>query len=192
MFVLTIDQRRSRTDIDRVGDVLETLSVYPVLRRFERTAGDEVQGVVGSSRTVVDIAVQLVEDGHWSVGIGIGTVDEPLPAVTRAGRGEAFEAARRAVTRAKSAPGGVAVEGSDQAAADAETVLTLLAFVAARRTEEGRAAVAIMREGATQIVTAERLGISKQAVSQRLSVAGWAAETKARELAARLLGKANR
>ncbi len=179
-------------DVDRVGDVLDALSRHTVLRPFERTAGDEIQGVLEDAATVVDVAVELVEDGHWSVGIGIGAVEEPLPAVTRAGRGAAFEAARRAVTRAKSAPGSIAVEGTKSAAGDAETVLILLAYVAARRTEEGRVAVQLMRGGSTQVVAAQRLGISKQAVSQRLSVAGWAAESRARDLAARLLGEADR
>lgn len=191
MFVLTIDQRRSRRDIDRVDAVLEVLADCATVRPFERTAGDEIQGVVAAPDVVVEVAIALIEDGHWSVGIGVGPVDVPLPAVTRAGRGVAFEAARAAVTRAKSTAGGVAIEGPRPAADDAETVLALLAFVVSRRTEEGRAAVELMRLGSTQAVVADRLGISKQAVSQRLSVAGWGVETKARDLAARLLGEAD-
>jgi len=189
---MTIDQRRSRRDVDRVDEVLELVAQHAAVRPFERTAGDEIQGVIADPETVITIAVGLVEDGHWSVGVGVGPVDEPLPVVTRAGRGAAFEAARTAVTRAKSATGGVAVEGESPYAADAETVLALLAFVISRRTEEGRAAVHLMRVGSTQAAVADRLGISKQAVSQRLSVAGWTAEVRASELAARLLGKADR
>ncbi|MCE5291074.1 MAG: hypothetical protein LLG14_17820 [Nocardiaceae bacterium] len=191
MFVMTIDQRRSRRDVDRVDTVLEALATYETFRPFERTAGDEVQGVVAAPEIVIDVAVALIEDGHWSVGIGVGPVEVPLPAVTRAGRGVAFEAARAAVTRAKSAAGGVAIEGSNPIVDDVETVLALLAYVVSRRTDEGRAAVGLMRLGSTQAAVADRLGISKQAVSQRLSVAGWGVETKARDLAARLLGEAD-
>ena len=94
---MTVDQRRSRRDIDRVEDLLSDLD-YALLRPFERTAGDEVQAVTDKPDVVVDVALDLLARGHWSVGIGIGPVQRPLPASTRAGRGPAFEAAREAVT----------------------------------------------------------------------------------------------
>src|SRR6476469_8935929 len=101
-----------------------------MVRGFERTAGDEVQGVTDSPDAVIELALDLIRRGHWSIGIGIGPVEEPLPASTRAGRGPAFEAARVAVERAKRAPAKMAVEGGDPArAADAEAALTLLALL---------------------------------------------------------------
>ena len=192
MYVMTVDQRHSRRDVDRVDGLIADLAAHRLVRRFERTAGDEIQGVADDPSVVVDIALELVRDGHWSVGIGIGPVDEPLPETTRAGRGPAFEAARTAVTRAKNTPAGIAVEGVDeQAAADAEAIITLLAMLVARRSREGHAAVAQVRQGLSQSEAADKLGISKQAVSQRLSAAGWQAEGPARALAARLLGEAD-
>lgn len=192
MFVMTIDQRGSRKDVDRVGAILRALADRTLVRQFERTAGDEIQGVTDNPDTVVDIALDLVRDGHWSVGIGVGEVEEPLPQQTRAGRGPAFEAARVAVTRAKNAPAAVAVNGSDtQAAEDVEAVLTLLALLITKRSTQGHAAVDQMRLGRTQSEAADKLAISKQAVSQRLSTAGWQAEGPARALAARLLGEAD-
>ncbi|EHI42786.1 hypothetical protein OPAG_07324, partial [Rhodococcus opacus PD630] len=170
MFVLTVDQRGSRRDVDRVAQLLTEFANRDLVRPFQRTAGDEVQAVVADPATVVDLALDLVGREHWSIGIGTGPVEEPLPAETRAGRGPAFESARVAVDRAKSAPGRVAVEGSDpESAADADTALTLVAVLVARRTEEGREAVEQMRHGSTQTEAAHALGISKQAVSQRLS-----------------------
>ncbi|MFM1726123.1 hypothetical protein ABEU20_004747 [Rhodococcus sp. PAM 2766] len=193
MFVLTVDQRGSRRDIDRVGPLLDDLAAHPLLRPFERTAGDEVQAVADDADTVVDLALDLVRREHWSVGIGVGAVEEPLPAQTRAGRGPAFEAARDAVERAKRTPSGVAVEAADpQAAADADAALTLLALLVSRRTPQGHAAVELVRRGLTQAESATELGISKQAVSQRLIAAGWHAEVAGRQLAARLLGRADR
>ncbi len=188
MFVLTVDQKRSRRSDDLVDGLLADFADHDFLRRFERTAGDEVQAVLDSPAAVVDIAVDLVERKTWSVGVGIGTVRTPLPASTRAGHGPAFEAARRAVERAKRAPARLAVEGSP----DAETVLTMLAFILDGRTDPGREAVALLRRGLTQSVAADTLGITKQAVSQRLAAAGWHAEGRARELAARLLDEADR
>ncbi|MFD4183777.1 hypothetical protein [Rhodococcus sp. NPDC058514] len=193
MFVMTVDQRASRRDVDRVDPVLREFADAPLVRPFERTAGDEVQAIADRADAVVDLALELAARGHWSVGIGLGPVESPLPASTRAGRGQAFEAARDAVDRAKNLPGSIAVTGPDPAAAaDAETALMLVALLVSRRSEQGRDAVAAMRDGLTQAQAAQRLGISKQAISQRLAVAGWQAETAGRTLAQRLLQEAAR
>jgi hypothetical protein len=193
MFVMTVDQRGSRRDVDRVDPILREFADAPLLRPFERTAGDEVQAVTERADVVVDLALELAARGHWSVGIGVGPVESPLPASTRAGRGQAFEAARDAVDRAKNLPGSVAVTGPDAtSAADAETALMLVSVLVSKRSDPGRDAVAAMREGLTQAEAAERLGISKQAISQRLAVAGWQAECAGRALALRLLQKAAR
>lgn len=192
MFVLTVDQRRSRRDIDRVPDLLEQCRHHHLIRPFDRTAGDEVQAVADDAATVATIAVDLVSTLHWSVGIGIGAVELPLPETTRAGRGPAFEAAREAVTRAKIAPASLAVSGPEATTAeDAETAATLVAMLINRRSERGREAVALMAGGLSQSDAADRLGITKQAVSQRLSVAGWQVETAGRSLVTRLLRAAN-
>ncbi|OZD44517.1 hypothetical protein CH252_22205 [Rhodococcus sp. 06-1477-1B] len=192
MFVMTVDQRRSRRDIDRVPDLLDRYRDFDLIRPFERTAGDEVQAVCEDAATVVAIALDLVATPHWSVGIGVGSVELPLPDTTRAGRGQAFEAARDAVTRAKNAPAALAVTAPEpEAAEDAETASTLVAILVARRSDQGREAVALMAEGMSQTDAAERLDISKQAMSQRLSVAGWHVENAGRTLAARLLNAAN-
>lgn len=192
MFVMTVDQRRSRRDIDRVPDLLDRYRDFDLVRPFERTAGDEVQAVCEDAATVVAIALDLVATPHWSVGIGVGSVELPLPDTTRAGRGQAFEAARDAVTRAKNAPAALAVTGPEpEAAEDAETASTLVAILVARRSDQGREAVALMAEGMSQTDAAQRLDISKQAMSQRLSVAGWHVENAGRTLASRLLNAAD-
>ena len=195
MFVLTVDQRRSRREIDRVDDLLVAMRHHNLRRHFERTAGDEVQAVVDDSpdgaRTVVNIALALVRTGHWSVGIGVGSVELPLPTSTRAGRGPAFEAARDAVTRAKNAPAAVAISAAnpEQSAGslDAETALTLVALLITDRTEQGHQACDLMEAGHTQTAAADILGITKQAMSQRLSVARWNIEAGGRTLVAHLL-----
>lgn len=190
MFVMTVDQRRSRRDVDRVDEILADLAEATMTRPFQRTAGDEIQGVTSDAEVVVDRALDLVRRGHWSVGIGVGDVEQPLPAQTRAGRGPAFEAARRAVERAKAMPGRIAVEGAGRDSTDAEAMLTLLALLITRRTAEGHAAVDLVRSGLNQSEAADRLRITKQAMSQRLAAAGWQAEQPARDTAVRLLARA--
>lgn len=195
MFVLTIDQRGSRHGTDRVPELLTALADVPTVRGFERTVGDEVQGVLDDPAVVVDTALRVLRDGGWSVGIGAGPVDEPLPASPREGSGAAFVLAREAVEAAKSRqrPVPVAVRGArPDDAEDADAVLVLLGSVAARRTPAGWEAVdaALARDDGGQEVVARALGVSQQAVSQRLRTAMWAEETAARPVAARLLTRA--
>jgi len=101
MFVLTIDQRGSTSDVDRVPELLAELSALSSAARFERSVGDEVQGVLERPADVVEIALHALRGGRWYVGIGVGAVDLPLPASPREGSGPAFVAARLAVDRAK-------------------------------------------------------------------------------------------
>jgi hypothetical protein len=193
VFVLTVDQRHSRRGRDRVEELLGWLATRPgVLRGFERTAGDEVQGVMVDAVAVVDVVLGLVRRGDWSVGIGAGPVREPLPASTRAGSGAAFELARKAVEQAKASPQCLAVGAPDRTrAAAAQAALNLLANVVQRRTDPGWEAVDLVSLGATQTEVADRLGITKQAVSQRLRAATWAPEVAGRDLAAHLLSAAD-
>lgn len=191
-YVLTIDQRASRSGDDLVPDLVRTLNrghtAERLVRRFERTAGDELQGVVSSAQAVVDITCVLIRSEKWSVGLGIGGVDEPLPRSTRAGRGAAFVHARAAVERAKSGPHRVGVVGDDAYRAEqVETVLWLLALLLARRTDGGWEVADLLAQGRTRREVAERLRISASAVSQRVHVAGIVEEQRARALAAQLL-----
>lgn len=192
MFVLTIDQRASRRRGDQVDGLLDWLGVCEraggFVRSFERTAGDEVQGVLQDAATVVDLALGIVRWRWWSVGIGVGPVDEPLPASARAGSGRAFEYARDAVTRAKSRPDHVAVTGAgSDHASDAEAVFGLLGATVQRRTDQGWEVVDLLATGLSQKEAADKLGVSPQAVSQRLAATLWHQERRARPLVAKLL-----
>jgi uncharacterized protein YerC len=193
VFVMTIDQRRSRRDDDRVEDLLKSLATAPgLVRSFERTAGDEIQGLLGSADRVVDIALHLVRDGGWNIGIGAGAVREPVPASVRAASGPAFERARTAVEQAKAASPHLCVVGSDaERSRDAEVLLRLLAEILQRRTAQGWEVADLLSKGLTQRDVATRVGISVQAVSQRARVAMWQHEPDARALAARLLEQAD-
>lgn len=194
--VLTIDQRDSRRDRDRVEDLLTALaelapSPARAVLAFERTAGDEVQGLLGSAEAVLDVATLTLRSGHWSVGIGLGAVNQPLPSSTRSAGGPAFEQARVAVERAKGTPELIALEGPEpRSAGHAETALALLSDLLRRRSEQGWAAADLLTSGLTQSAAAQRLGVSKQAVSQRLSAAMWQREERLRALTIHLLEQA--
>lgn len=191
-YVLTIDQRASRRGPDRVAAVLERLNgSVPAVLAFERTAGDEFQGVLADPVTVVDTVLQLVRLGGWSIGVGAGPVETPLPRSTRAATGPAFLSARRAVDAAKQRPARVAVRGAVAAdAADAQAVLTALAVVVERRSPQAWEAIELVGSHGTQAQAALDLGISRQAVGQRLAAGLWDLECDLRPTAARLLARA--
>jgi len=191
-YVLTVDQRASRRGPDRVGDALRLLEgSVPVLLGFERTAGDEFQGLLGDQAHVVDVVLRLVRMGGWSIGVGAGPVQTPLPESTRAGAGPAFLAARRAVDAAKQRPFRLAVRGAvPPEAADAQAVLSALAGLVDRRSEQAWAAIELVEQGRTQSDAATTLGISRQAVGQRLAAGMWELEKELRPTAARLLARA--
>lgn len=200
MIVLTIDQQGSRRVGDRVdallADLAQELSRHPTrspVLPVERTVGDEVQALLDDADLAVDLVLAVLRRGGWSVGVGCGAVDLPLPASSRAASGEAFVLARAAVERAKARAGAVAaaVAGHDRvAASDAEAVLCLVGAVARRRTAAGWEVIDALRDagaGARQESVAKTLGVTQQAVSQRLRTALWAEEVAARPLLARLL-----
>jgi hypothetical protein len=191
-YVLTVDQRASRRNPDRVADVLGMLNgEVPTVLGFERTAGDEFQGVLAAPEEVVDVVVRLSRLGGWSIGIGAGPVQTPLPQTTRAAAGAAFLGARRAVDAAKQRPSRVAVRGAVPVdAEDAQAVLGALTVLVQRRSEQAWEAITLVAAGRTQADAATALGISRQAVGQRLAAGLWDLERELRPTAARLLARA--
>jgi hypothetical protein len=191
-YVLTVDQKASRRGPDRVDAVLRELNdTVPAMLAFERTAGDEFQGVLGEPDLVVDVVLRLVRAGGWSIGVGAGPVQTPLPASTRAGAGPAFLSARRAVDAAKQRPSRLAVRGAvPPDAGDAQAVLSALAVLVDRRSEQAWEAISLVEGGRTQAEAAGALGISRQAVGQRLAAGLWDLERELRPTAARLLTRA--
>jgi hypothetical protein len=191
-YVLTVDQKASRRTPDRVAGVLRELNDdVPTLLAFERTAGDEFQGVLGDPDHVVDVVLRLVRAGGWSIGVGAGPVQTPLPPTTRAGAGPAFLSARRAVDAAKQRPSRLAVRGAvPPDAGDAQSVLSALAVLIDRRSPQAWEAISLVGGGRTQAEAATTLGISRQAVGQRLAAGLWDLERELRPTAARLLSRA--
>ncbi|MEP9364561.1 transposase [Nocardioides sp. CN2-186] len=191
--VLTVDQRGSRSSPDLIPDTLTALAAVPTLLPFERTVGDEFQGVLDRPEALPDAVELLLRADAWNIGLGVGVIEEPLPDHTRAGRGPAYVQARSAVTAAKSSPWHLRVCADDPAARALETTLWLWAAVLARRTSRGWEVADLVAEGLSYAEAGARLGISQSAVSQRAQAAGIVESRRARELvvdlATHLLGK---
>jgi hypothetical protein len=215
MYVLTIDQRGSSADIDRVPEFLEGLRRISQ-SGFERSVGDEVQGVLSDPGDVVEVSLHALRSGLWYVGIGIGSVNEPQPVSPREGSGAAFVAARQAVERAKAAgshvPLAVAAgsvrrgvpatgdaEAGARACANAEAVLRLVGRLVRERTEAQWRVVDALRalngsdpgRHGQQKHVAQDLGISEQSVSRAIIRSGWQEEWAARPAAEMLLATAH-
>lgn len=210
MIVLTVDQRGSTYAADRVPEVLAELEELTrghdgLVVPFERTVGDEVQGILAAghdgAQLAIDIALHLLRDQGWSVGIGVGSVEGPLPRVSREARGFAFYRARDAVERAKTRGRGtsIAVEGptpranEPDLAAEVEALLRLLAAIRARRTPQGWEVADTLTtlddKPGRQRIVAQSLQVSEQAVSQRVRAALWQEEEAVRPVAVRLLAE---
>jgi hypothetical protein len=183
VFVFTVDQQQSRQGPDHVPAMMEALSDLPTLSGFERTAGDEFQGVLNDPLAVCSATHRLVRDARWNIGIGVDTVEDPLPTDPRAGRGKAFLAARAAVTAAKSSPWNLKVVGADHyACRQFETVLWLWAAALARRTAKGWELADLVEQGLNYEQAAQAIGITQSAVSQRAQAASLVEDRRAREL----------
>ncbi len=194
--VLTVDQDGSRGGSDLVPDALDDLASVPTTLPFERTVGDEFQGVLQEPAAVVTVLERLLREAAWNVGIGVGAIETPLPDHARAGRGPAYLAARSAVTAAKASPWHVRAVAADPAdhpdhpaddrRADRvralESAVWLWAALLGRRTTRGWEVADLVDEGLTYDETATRLGITQSAVSQRAAAAGIAEGRRAREL----------
>lgn len=190
--VVTADQIGSRKGGDNVPAALDALAQLRLgrsSRRFARTAGDEIQGLVTDSAAVVSVIETLTRLGGWRIGIGIGDVDRPVPRDVRAANGPAFLAARDALNTARSAPQDLRVVGPPSCA-EAEAVLWLLLSVWRRRTPAGWEACTVAADGRPQQQVAKSLGITASAVSQRLRSSGFAETQAGARLVERLLDRA--
>lgn len=196
MFVVTADQVGSRRRPDLVAPALTELG-----ERFgdrlalpaDRNAGDELQALTADPATTLDLVLALTRTGGWSVGLGIGSVRTPLPPSTREATGDAFVAARSAVTRAKRSPARFAAEAiaHPEPAADVEALLVLLLTLRASRSAAGWELYDLVSSGLTQAEAGARLGITPQSASDRARAAGLRAELAAHPALTRLLASAD-
>lgn len=198
MFVITADQVRSRTGSDRVDDALAIVAAnreHLLTLPAERTAGDELQCLTADPDAALGIVVDLARAGGWSVGLGLGSIREPLGATTRASTGPAFIAARAAVERARRTPPprfGLVVDGARTLSHDLEGLIAVTLLLRERRSAAGWVVADLLEKGLSQKEVADRIGITPQAVSQRALAAGLRPERQAIPALIRLLREADR
>lgn len=165
MFVINADQRDSRSEPDRVPALLAAASECSAVLPFERTVGDEVQGVFATGADVLAALEVILRSGRWSVGIGIGSAE--LAETPSASRGEAFLAARSAVETAKNRWQEIAVRSPDGPIEPAQTLAGFTAHWIEKASDRQWEVLSLARKH-TQRQVAEQLQISQQAVSDSL------------------------
>ncbi|RNE49165.1 MarR family transcriptional regulator [Corynebacterium alimapuense] len=162
----------------------EALSTLNGVGEFHVLGVEDICAAVESPRAVCDTVMALLSDGNWVIGIGVapgGNADIARKTATAS----LSKGGRAGIVKAK-----LSTRGGADRAADIAAVFALLGQVLAKRTLEGREATSLVRSGLNQNEAAEELGISKQAMSQRLQAAGWQAETAGWQLAVNLIARA--
>jgi hypothetical protein len=171
MFAITADQVNSTGRPDLVEVTMEGLNHRygsRLLLEFDRNSGDEIQALTDQALVALQIVLELTRSSEWSVGLGVGSVREPLPGNVRAASGKAFMAARTAVNVAKKQPLRFRIEtkGSGDHI-DPGPLVDMLLTIRARRTVEGWQLYDLVQAGLTQREAADRLGVTPQAISLR-------------------------
>ncbi|WIM69760.1 MarR family transcriptional regulator [Corynebacterium suedekumii] len=160
------------------------LSTLEGVGEFRSLGVEDICADVASPEALCDTAMALLSDGSWAIGIGVAPAgDEDTARV--AATASLSSGARAGAVKVRLRPAGSTL------AADIAAVFSLLGHVLAKRTLEGREATSLVRSGLNQNEAAEELGISKQAMSQRLQAAGWQAETAGWQLAVNLITRAD-
>ncbi|QTH58789.1 MarR family transcriptional regulator [Corynebacterium hindlerae] len=170
----------------------EALSTMEGVGTFDILGVEDICAVVDTPEAVADTTMALLSAGEWAIGIGIApTATNPTSDVVTKLAGAALGArARVGVVKVRVHGPRALKPDADEWASDIAACFLMLATVLAKRSIEGREATSLMRRGYNQNEAAAELGITKQAMSQRLQAAGWQAETAGWQLAVNLLRRA--
>lgn len=182
MFAIQARYRgNARRRADLVRESAAALSTLTGIDSFDVLGVEDIASVIETAEACCDATLALISHGDWAVAIGVAATAEAAIDL----------AAKNLNDRARAGTVKAGVYKNKTAGQDISDVFGVLGFILTKRTAEGREATSLMRTGLNQIEAAERLGISKQAMSQRLQAAGWQAELSGWRLALRTLDKAN-
>lgn len=206
MFAIHASYRgRSKRRSAYVKDIIQALSQSGAVSAVRALGVEAFVCIADSPQTAGGLVLSLLQAGDFAIGIGAvadeGNGQERYYANRAELEAHCAEAAGRAVLPQAKAmsvvmrvemagPGAVQAPGEVLTSAeDVSAAFTLLAHVLHRRTKEGREATALLRAGLSQSEAAAEVGISKQAMSQRLMAAGWQAEQAGWKLATNMLAR---
>lgn len=175
-------QERFTEFVERLND----LFAPALLARFVITIGDEFQGLIMDPAILPDLLWTVstgFTDRELRLGLGYGALDTTVGEYAINVDGPALHRARDAINLAKKDRelGGVFCEFG----ADFDPLLNGLArmlwFHRNRCTEQQLRVLGMMREGLSQSEIAERLELTRQAISDHARAAGWEAYREGEE-----------
>lgn len=170
------DRRRAEV-VEKSAAALATL---PGVSPFEILTVEDIRADVATPEDALNLIMALLSDGDWAIGLGI----------TSHGRG-VYAATDAVGTKPAQVKVAVDTRHPETSAEDIAAAFALIGHVLHKRTLEGREATALVRRGMNQNEAAREMGISKQAMSQRLQAAGWQAEQAGWKLALNLITRAD-
>lgn len=186
------DTRRAEL-VRRFAEVLSTLEDAG---EFEIIGVEEIRAHIASPATACDVVMALLAAGDWAVGIGVVPGETPPDPEDEAqvdlAKRTATEALRPTTRAGTVKVRIIGAKRDDVRGFNISAAFTLMSQVLSKRSSEGREATSLVRSGFNQNEAAAELGISKQAMSQRLQAAGWQAEQAGWQLAVNLLDQARR
>lgn len=187
------DRERAQERFLQIMDALNREFAASIQARFIVTHGDEAQGMLkrGSAPDAL-AAMERATEGVFPVrlrfGIGMGTLSTPLQPDAIGMDGEAWHAASRALSLARSRRKHVVFSGFGEQIDEQLCALTnLLLYLRNGWSPEQRRAIGLVDAGMMQSAAAAALGVSESAISQRLTSAGWHFYRDGREAVADLL-----
>lgn len=201
-YYVDVEKRRRKTRLIAViGDMVESRALSPSARavaqaefaglvrklntRFKRavasqfvvTIGDEFQGLLRTAEVIPEL-IWTIESSYAArdirIGIGYGVLHTPLRKTALNIDGPVLHEARAAImiARDKRMLGGV-FHGFGSFDSILLGLAQLTRHIRSNWTDRQREVVGLLRENLTQTEIAERLGVSKQAVSDHSVAAGW-------------------
>ena len=181
-------EQRAQTQ-ERFGAFIEGLNerfAEALLAKFIVTVGDEFQALLSDGSIVPDLIWNVAtgfRDRELRLGFGYGRLDTPVGEYAINVDGPALHRARDAITEAKKQGelGGVFRGFGGPFEPLLNGIARLLWFHREQRTEQQTRVMGMLREGMTQVEIAEKLEMTRQAVSDHARAAGWDAYRQGEE-----------
>lgn len=192
MYVITLKQRDRRDAGDTSEALLQALSEFSMLTPVQRSGPTLLVGAPETAADTVNAVLLALRHPGWMVGVGVGSLYEPVPSDAQYLQGAALGYSLTAAERAEHTGDRVAlsiVGSNTELASEAEAVLRLLGQIITKRSAAEWAVLDLLTPGVRgqQKYVAAELGISAQAVSKAVVRSSWLEELAARPAAARLL-----
>lgn len=194
MFVVALSPRpRSVTDVAAASEQLwEQLDQVNTHAPFTALSGQLLLGVPADADAAVDAILRTARLNFCNIGLGVGSLYEPVPAEADLVQGRALRRAHGALEaaehRGERVPICVSTANTDLDA-ELEGLLRLIGQSIRTRTESEWSVVDLLTPGVRgqQKAVAQTLGITPQAVSAAIVRSGYNDELGARSGIARLL-----